>query len=389
MNSIPVINSWRMNERHYGALVGLSKEEAGSKLGHSDVIEWRRSWDKAPPKMSHRDLRKWTNAKWAQPTTIISEPNKQKVIATEKGVSVPETESLQDCAQRVLPLWIHGILPRVLKGETVLIVAHANSIRAMVKAIDGDTMSIEDIRSVTIPSAVPLIYDFEEVPSGQDGIYGKSVKSSGVPNSLGMRGKYIVTKELVEMNVKYKSTCFDLDSRPNDTAAGSKTYFDLVHNGVAEALHNALTVESINAHVRDDGNVSRARSNNMLANSKGVVLLANNDWTTLCGFRTDELIGSTGKTLPHVETIHEEPKYSPDVPLYDWIESQIRGPTISASSNSESGSNDLTEVESGNKMALLKESTQLLNVHVLSRLDTSLNRNDNLKTIHGTTQRQE
>jgi 2,3-bisphosphoglycerate-dependent phosphoglycerate mutase len=136
LSLVPKISSWRLNERHYGALVGLSKEEAGRKLGQEKVMEWRRSWDQAPPKMEHEDFMDWRLAPWARPVTIISHPGKKNIVTREKGVTKPKTESLADCANRVLPLWVLGIAPRVARGETVLVVAHANSIRSMIRHID-------------------------------------------------------------------------------------------------------------------------------------------------------------------------------------------------------------------------------------------------------------
>ena len=161
LQTVPVINSWRLNERHYGALVGLSKDEAGKKLGDAKVMEWRRytswsplhsyfflnsfiygcnpkrSWDLAPPPMDQEDLVDLSHVAWGKPMTVISHPGKQQIVTIEKGISVPRTESLADCAKRVWPLWMNGIAPRVARGETVLIVAHANSIRSIVKHIDN------------------------------------------------------------------------------------------------------------------------------------------------------------------------------------------------------------------------------------------------------------
>ncbi len=235
-SKIPIINSWRLNERHYGALVGLSKEEAGDKLGHEQVMLWRRSWHAAPPKMDPREMTEWKNAIWAKPTTIISEPGKGKNIATEKNVVVPESESLQDCANRTLPLWQHGIAPRLARGETVLVVAHANSIRAMIKHIDMDTMNEEQIKGVSIPSAVPLVYDFAEftTPSEIDPLAGivqpkkLSMKPYGMASSLGMRGRYIATRDLIQVNMK---TVYNVADE-NKTQLGK--FDEIVYQGIYE-----------------------------------------------------------------------------------------------------------------------------------------------------------
>ena len=183
---ITIINSWRMNERHYGALVGLSKEEASEAMGHELVSEWRKSWDVAPPPLLKEDAYAYREAPWAQPVTIVTEHNKESIIVTEKDAQMPLTESLEQCCNRVLPLWIEVIQPRLFKGETILIVAHANSIRSIVKHIDHDTITNENVRKINIPSAIPLIYDFE---MGQP---------RGKPDpKFGMRGRYIASQQLL------------------------------------------------------------------------------------------------------------------------------------------------------------------------------------------------
>ena len=190
--SVTVINSWRLNERHYGALVGLSKEEATEKMGKEKVGEWRKSWDVAPPPLIREDLYAYREAPWAQPHTFVTDPEKKTTSKIEeKDEKMPLTESLQDCCNRVLPLWREAILPRVRASETVLIVAHANSIRAVVKYIDQ--VSSENVRKINIPSAIPLVYDFEEGGEGE-----LEARPIGKPDpTCGMRGRYIASKELL------------------------------------------------------------------------------------------------------------------------------------------------------------------------------------------------
>jgi len=227
-----VIKSWRVNERHYGALMGLSKSEAELKMGYENVMEWRRSWSATPPKMNREDRSEFNAVLWAQPMTIISEPGRQNVIATEKGITVPETESLEDCFQRVLPIWNQGIIPRVLKGETVLVVAHANTIRALVKHVEGESVSLKNFRDIHIPSAIPLLYTFDDVyieGSNSSDIsvidtlpndfglkhmstsYSKMgprrpvLVPSGKPSLFGMRGKYVLSKELLSLHFHKKN----------------------------------------------------------------------------------------------------------------------------------------------------------------------------------------
>lgn len=191
-NQIEIINSWRLNERHYGSLVGLSKDEAGREMGEEKVMRWRKSWDEAPPPMLKEDLYAYSEAPWTQPVTIVHSPGNKGTTTThlEEGLSMPRAESLRDCCQRVLPLWREAIYPRILTGETILVVAHANSIRAVVKHVDADSISDDCVRAINIPSAIPLVYDFASTPH-------KGVMPTGKPNKYGMRGRYIASKALI------------------------------------------------------------------------------------------------------------------------------------------------------------------------------------------------
>lgn len=223
-STIPIINTWRLNERHYGALVGLSKEEAQESMGYEKVMEWRKSWDAKPPSVDPREMSDWKNALHSKPTTMIHEPGKQLVITTEKDVEVPKTESLSDCASRVLPVWKQGIEPRLMRGETVLIVAHANSIRAMIKHIDMDTMNNEQIRSISIPSAVPLVYDFHT----DEGV----LKPLGVATKLGMRGRFIASKELVGLNIQ---RAYNVADESKDSLG---EFYDIIERGFHDIVDN-------------------------------------------------------------------------------------------------------------------------------------------------------
>ena len=223
--NVTVINSWRLNERHYGALVGLGKEEAMNMFDPKQVMEWRKSWDKKPPKMNNLDLKLWNKAAWTKPVTIVSEPGKQKAVISEIGVSLPETESLEDCCNRVRPLWYLVIAPKVKLGETVLIVAHANSIRAMVRYIDFETISTDSVREISIPPATPLVYDFalrhkplhaslSMDPAIQPGDVNLGHPDGklyplGVPTPLGMRGRFIVNRELAKLKTTAKLSSFE------------------------------------------------------------------------------------------------------------------------------------------------------------------------------------
>ena len=208
-----VVQSWRLNERHYGALVGLSKEDAERLLGKEKVMEWRRSWDKRPPPMTKhpyyysipaeagnfKPMFDWQSEIWNKAMTIVKSRGVAPVKTVDRDAVIPLSESLKDCANRVLPLWEESIVPRLLKGENVLVVAHSNTIRGLVKHIDGDTLSEENLRGVTIPSAIPLIYKFEAIRAN-DGAY--NIKPVGKLSPLGVRGRFVVNKEVLLLSLE-------------------------------------------------------------------------------------------------------------------------------------------------------------------------------------------
>ncbi len=138
---IPVTKDWRLNERHYGGLTGLNKQETRDKHGDEQVHIWRRSFDVPPPEMeagSEYDL--------AQDPRYA-------------GIDIPNTESLKLTIERVLPYWESDILPVLASGETVIISAHGNSLRALVKHLSG--ISDDDITGLEIPTGQPIIYQFD------------------------------------------------------------------------------------------------------------------------------------------------------------------------------------------------------------------------------------
>ena len=142
---LPVTKSWELNERHYGALQGLNKAETAEKYGEEQVKIWRRSYDVPPPALDPDDER--NPAKQSQ----------YKDVPTEK---LPLTESLKDTVARVVPYFEDNIKPQMIKGDKVIIVAHGNSLRALVKHLEG--ISDEDIVEVNIPNGVPLVYEFDK-----------------------------------------------------------------------------------------------------------------------------------------------------------------------------------------------------------------------------------
>ena len=138
---IPVEQSWRLNERHYGALQGLNKSETAERLGEELVHTWRRSYGVRPPALEPRDDR------------APARDERYAHIATDL---LPRAESLADTVERVLPYWDAEIAPRLGAGQRVLLVAHGNSLRAMVKHLDQ--MSDEAIARLDIPTGVPILY---------------------------------------------------------------------------------------------------------------------------------------------------------------------------------------------------------------------------------------
>ncbi|GFK17787.1 phosphoglyceromutase [Corynebacterium glutamicum] len=140
---IPVIRDWRLNERHYGALQGLDKAATKEKYGDDQFMEWRRSYDTPPPELAD-------DAEYSQ----ANDPRYADLDV------VPRTECLKDVVVRFVPYFEEEILPRAKKGETVLIAAHGNSLRALVKHLDG--ISDADIAELNIPTGIPLIYEIAE-----------------------------------------------------------------------------------------------------------------------------------------------------------------------------------------------------------------------------------
>jgi 2,3-bisphosphoglycerate-dependent phosphoglycerate mutase len=203
LQNAPLIQSWRLNERHYGALVGLSKEQAALELGAEKVHAWRKSWELRPPPLAAPPQSEWYNAYCEQPLTIVDHGGSSAAVyqILEKSIVPPLCESLEDCAMRVVPLWEQSIAPRLQRNETVLIVAHANAIRGLVKTIDRHTMSAQQVQMLSIPSATPLLYSFSFnkvtktlLPQFSSGHFLQSSKEIDVLNSkcrnMGMTGRF-------------------------------------------------------------------------------------------------------------------------------------------------------------------------------------------------------
>jgi 2,3-bisphosphoglycerate-dependent phosphoglycerate mutase len=142
---IPVYNSWRLNERHYGALQGLNKAETAAKYGEAQVHVWRRSYDIQPPALEITDERY---------------PGRDPRYKNLDEKDVPLTECLKDTVARFLPYWHEAIKPAIQSGKRAIIAAHGNSLRALVKYLDN--ISDDDIVGLNIPTGVPLIYELDE-----------------------------------------------------------------------------------------------------------------------------------------------------------------------------------------------------------------------------------
>ena len=140
---IPVRRSWRLNERHYGALQGKDKKQTLEEYGEEQFMTWRRSFDVPPPPIEDDD-------EWSQ----AGDPR-----YADLGDELPRTECLKDVIARMLPYWESSIVPDLAGGDTVLIAAHGNSLRAIVKHLDG--ISDEDIAGLNIPTGMPLVYELD------------------------------------------------------------------------------------------------------------------------------------------------------------------------------------------------------------------------------------
>lgn len=142
---LPVVNSWRLNERHYGALQGLNKADVAKKYGDAQVLVWRRSYDTPPPALEANDPRcERGDVRYAR-----LQPDQ-----------IPLTECLKDTVERVLPFWNEALAPAMQKGKRIVVAAHGNSIRALVKYLDK--VSDDDIVGLNIPNGIPLVYELDD-----------------------------------------------------------------------------------------------------------------------------------------------------------------------------------------------------------------------------------
>jgi 2,3-bisphosphoglycerate-dependent phosphoglycerate mutase len=141
---LPVVHSWRLNERHYGALQGLNKAETAARFGDAQVLTWRRAYAIAPDPLPAGD-----------PRSAINDPRYKHL----KPEEIPATECLQDTVARVVPFWNDSIAPALQRGRRVLVAAHGNSLRALIKYLDG--VGDDEIVNLNIPTAQPLVYELD------------------------------------------------------------------------------------------------------------------------------------------------------------------------------------------------------------------------------------
>ncbi len=170
---IPVVRSWRLNERHYGALQGLNKAETAAKFGDAQVLIWRRSYDIPPPALDVTDDR-----------YPGRDPRYRQLTAGE----LPLTECLKDTVERFLPYWRDVIAPSVTAGDRVIIVAHGNSLRALVKYLDN--VGDDEIVGLNIPTGIPLVYELsDELKPIRSYYLGDADKVAAAAQAVANQGK--------------------------------------------------------------------------------------------------------------------------------------------------------------------------------------------------------
>jgi 2,3-bisphosphoglycerate-dependent phosphoglycerate mutase len=170
---LPVEKDWRLNERHYGALTALNKAETAQKFGEQQVLMWRRSYDIPPPAFEPSDDKN---------------PSRDRRYASVPKDKLPLTESLKDTVARVVPYWQSSIAPRVAKGDRLLVAAHGNSLRALIKYLDD--LSEQAIIEVNVPTAIPLVYELDDNLRPQRSYYlGDAAAVASAQHAVAAQGK--------------------------------------------------------------------------------------------------------------------------------------------------------------------------------------------------------
>jgi 2,3-bisphosphoglycerate-dependent phosphoglycerate mutase len=170
---LPVVHAWRLNERHYGALQGLNKADMARQYGDEQVLVWRRSYDIPPPALEPGDER---------------DASRDPRYAALSREQVPLSECLKDTVARVVPYWTERIAPRVARGERVLVAAHGNSLRALIKYFDGTSEA--DIVNENVPTAIPLVYELDgELRATRRYYLGDPAAVAAAMHSVASQGK--------------------------------------------------------------------------------------------------------------------------------------------------------------------------------------------------------
>ena len=170
---LPVVHSWRLNERHYGALQGLNKAETAKQYGDDQVLVWRRSYDTPPPALNATDPR--------------SERSDRRYAKLNPD-QVPLSECLKDTVDRVMPVWSESMAPAIRAGKRIVVAAHGNSIRALVKYLDG--VSDADIVGLNIPNGTPLVYELDaELKPVRHGYLGDAEAAAEAAAAVAQQGK--------------------------------------------------------------------------------------------------------------------------------------------------------------------------------------------------------
>jgi 2,3-bisphosphoglycerate-dependent phosphoglycerate mutase len=170
---LPVEKDWRLNERSYGALTGLNKAETAAKFGEPQVMLWRRSYDVPPPPFDPSDE---------------SNPARDRRYASVPRDQIPLTESLKDTVARVVPYWQSRIAPRIAAGERVLVAAHGNSLRGLIKYLDG--LSDQAIIDVNVPTGIPLVYELDDQSRPMRSYYlGNAEAVANAQHAVASQGK--------------------------------------------------------------------------------------------------------------------------------------------------------------------------------------------------------
>lgn len=173
LQNIPTSRSWRLNERHYGALQGLNKAETAEKHGEDQVLIWRRSYDIQPPALNKKDERY---------------PGNDPIYKNVNKKDLPLTECLKDTVNRFLPYWYEEIVPTIKAGKKIIIAAHGNSLRALVKHLDD--ISDEEILKLNIPTGLPLVYEINDKLEPIDRYYlGDPEKVKAAMEAVANQGK--------------------------------------------------------------------------------------------------------------------------------------------------------------------------------------------------------